>query len=68
LFWSGEEAQRLGLVDSFGDARTVARDNYGTDKLADYTIVDSLLNRWSRKLGASLASGFKTELLNRDFY
>lgn len=63
LFWSGEQAKTLGLVDEFGDSRHVAREVFGLEKLASYTIKDDILNRWSRKLGASAASGFMNEIM-----
>lgn len=62
LFWSGEEAKRLGLVDDFGDARYVAREKFAADKLVDYTMRTSLLEQFGQKFGASLSAGFASEL------
>ena len=56
LFWSGERAMELGLIDAFGDAGYVARDVIGTETLVDYTVRKSFLEQFSDQLGASLLS------------
>lgn len=37
LFWSGEEALRLGLVDALASERAVARDVIGAERRMDFT-------------------------------
>jgi protease-4 len=54
LFWSGERAMELGLIDGFGDAGYVAREVIGTERLVDYTVRKSFLEQFSEQLGASL--------------
>ena len=55
LFWSGEEAKNLGLIDDFGSADTVARDVIGVEKIVDYTIKPNVLDQFAKQLGASIA-------------
>ncbi len=56
LIWSGEQALELGLIDGLGSTRFVARDVIGAEELVDYTVKDSALDRFTKKLGASVAS------------
>ncbi|MBC3376767.1 S49 family peptidase [Pseudomonas sp. SWRI92] len=55
LVWSGEQALPLGLIDGLGSASFVARDVIGEKELVDFTIEESPFDRFSKKLGASIA-------------
>ncbi|MDN4545866.1 MULTISPECIES: S49 family peptidase [unclassified Pseudomonas] len=55
LVWSGEQALPLGLVDGLGSASSVARDVIGEKELVDFTVQESPFDRFSKKLGASVA-------------
>jgi len=55
LVWSGEQALPLGLIDGLGSASSVARDVIGEKELVDFTVQESPLDRFSKKLGASVA-------------
>ncbi|CAN1603056.1 S49 family peptidase [Pseudomonas sp. B21-028] len=55
LVWSGEQALSLGLIDGLGSASSVARDVIGEKELVDFTVEESPLDRFSKKLGASIA-------------
>ncbi|WP_341963207.1 signal peptide peptidase SppA [Pseudomonas sp. RC10] len=55
LVWTGEQAVGLGLVDGLGSASSVARDVIGEKKLVDYTVQESPFDRFSKKLGSSVA-------------
>lgn len=54
LFWSGEEAIKLGLVDELASASKVARDVIGAENIVDYTKRDSYLEQFARQMGASM--------------
>lgn len=56
LVWSGEQALDLGLVDGLGSSSYVAREVIGAKDLVDFTVEESPLDRFSKKLGASVAS------------
>ena len=64
LFWTGEEAKKLGLVDDFGSAGYVAREIIGAERIVDYTHEESLLDRFAKQIGIGLA---KTLQLNASF-
>ncbi|MDE1166379.1 MAG: S49 family peptidase [Pseudomonas sp.] len=55
LIWSGEQALQLGLIDGLGNASSVARDVIGEKELVDFTVQDSAFDRFSKKLGTSVA-------------
>ncbi|WP_434677531.1 signal peptide peptidase SppA [Pseudomonas sp. R1-18] len=55
LVWTGEQAVGLGLVDGLGSASHVAREVIGEKNIVDYTVQESPFDRFSKKLGASVA-------------
>ncbi|KAF0863734.1 signal peptide peptidase SppA [Pseudomonas sp. LD120] len=55
LVWSGEQALALGLIDGLGNTSSVARDVIGEKELVDFTVQESPFDRFSKKLGASVA-------------
>lgn len=65
LFWSGEEAKRLGLIDDFGDVRHVAREKMSLEKLVDYTQRTPWLESIGRRLGASISAGFSQQMWSK---
>ena len=67
LFWTGQEALRLGLIDEFGSVGSVARDVVGADTIIDYTPHQNLFGRVTRQLGVSIANSLKSSLLSDRF-
>ena len=65
LFWSGEEAKLLGLVDEFGSVDSVAREVIGAEKIVDYTILPSFFEQFSREFGVSVGQGVANVLGGR---
>lgn len=55
LVWTGEQAVGLGLVDGLGSSSYVARDVIGEKDIVDYTVQESPLDRFSKKIGSSVA-------------
>ncbi|WP_028694940.1 S49 family peptidase [Pseudomonas cremoricolorata] len=55
LVWSGEQAKALGLVDGLGSASYVAREVVGEKTLVDFTVQESPFDRFSKRIGASMA-------------
>jgi len=55
LFWSGEQALPLGLIDGLANSSTVARDMIGAETIVDYTLRPDYLDRFAGKLGASIS-------------
>ena len=55
LFWTGEEALKLGLIDGLASPGEVARKEFKQEKIVDYTVQEGLLEQLSRKLGSAAA-------------
>jgi len=58
LFWSGEEAKKIGLIDGFGSSSYVAREIIGAEDIVDFTPKEDLFKRLSKKLGVGMAEAF----------
>jgi protease-4 len=54
LFWTGEQALELGLVDGFGSASYVAREVVGVEDIQDYTFRDDVFQRFAKRLGSAM--------------
>jgi protease-4 len=52
LFWSGEEAKQMGLIDDFGNSSYVAREVIGFEEMVDYTPEQDVWERLAERLGA----------------
>ena len=57
LFWTGEEAKTLGLVDEFGSVTSVARDVIGYEKVVDYTYERNFWEQLAREFGVAVGTG-----------
>lgn len=55
LFWNGEESIKLGLADAQGSAEYVAREVIKQAEIVDFTYQDTVVDRFAKKLGASMA-------------
>ncbi len=55
LFWTGEQATDLGLVDELGSAGYVAREVIGAEDIVDYTPEQDLLDRLVQRFGVAMA-------------
>lgn len=55
LFWTGEEAKSLGLIDEFGSSSYVAREVIGAEEIVDFTPKEEVWDRFASKLGAGAA-------------
>lgn len=62
LFWTGDEAREMGLVDALGSAGDVAREVFGAEEIVDFTYREGVLNRFARELGVALANRVVTLL------
>lgn len=57
LFWDGQQALALGLVDHLGNVDQVARDVVKAEDVVDYTPHDNVAERLVKKFGASIGAG-----------
>ena len=54
LFWSGEQAIKLGLADGYGTLDSVARDVVKAEDIVDYTRQDNVAERLAKRFGAAM--------------
>ena len=57
LFWTGEQAVKLGLADGLGSLDQVARDVVGASEVVDYTRRENVAERLAKRFGASVGAG-----------
>jgi protease IV len=62
LIWTGSKAIQNGLVDAVGSVDSVARDVIKADDLVDYTVEESALDKFTRRLGAQFGAGVMQSL------
>jgi protease-4 len=60
--WSGEKSVELGLVDALGSSSYVAREILGEEKIVDYTIRPTFIDRFAERLGASMGKSIAVSL------
>lgn len=63
LFWTGEEALKLGLVDEFGSTSFVAREVIGAEDIIDFTRHEGVVDRFARRLGGAMTKSLSSEIL-----
>jgi protease-4 len=57
LFWNGQQAIEIGLVDKLGSLDFVAREVIGAEDIVDYTARENLAERLAKRFGASVGAG-----------
>lgn len=63
LFWSGEKAKELGLIDDYASAGTLVRAVFNDAKVIDYTEKQNLMDRLAKRFGAEVSQGVQSALL-----
>lgn len=54
LFWTGSQSVELGLIDGLGSVDYVAKQVIGVEKMIDYTVEKSFLERFSTSIGQTM--------------
>jgi protease-4 len=57
LFWNGEKALQLGLIDHLGSLDQVAREVVMAEEIVDYTPKENVAERLAKRFGASIGAG-----------
>jgi len=65
LFWTGDDAVKLGLVDELGSTSYVAREVIGAEEIVDYTYRENVFDRFARRIGTTMAQTMSAEILGR---
>jgi len=67
LFWNGESAYKLGLIDGFGTVSSIAKDVIGYKKVIDFTTYETFADRFAKKLGAGIGSVLHSQIINKNY-
>ena len=65
LFWTGETAVKLGLVDEIASASHVAREVIGADKIVDFSYRENWLDKFAGGLGSAMMNTLKAWLFGQ---
>ena len=57
LFWNGQQALEMGLIDHLGNLDYVAREVVKAETVIDYTPKENLAERLARRFGTSIGAG-----------
>lgn len=57
LFWNGEQALEMGLIDHLGNLDYVAREVVKAEDVIDYTPKENVAERLAKRFGASIGAG-----------
>ena len=57
LFWSGEQALTMGLIDHLGNLDFVAREVVKAEEVVDYTPKENVAERLAKRFGAAIGAG-----------
>ena len=57
LFWNGEQALKMGLIDHLGNLDYVAREIVKAEEVIDYTPKENVAERLAKRFGASIGAG-----------
>lgn len=68
LVWSGEQALALGLIDGLASSSQLAREQWNTEKLVDYTRRLHPWDEFVRKFGVSFGKGVATIFTEQSFH
>ena len=56
LFWNGEQALKMGLIDHLGNLDYVAREIVKAEEVIDYTPKENVAERLAKRFGASIGA------------
>ena len=57
LFWTGEQAVKLGLADDLANLATVAREVVKAEDIIDYTRRENVAEKLAKRFGAAMGEG-----------
>ncbi|MQX54262.1 signal peptide peptidase SppA [Alcanivorax sediminis] len=62
LFWTGERAETMGLVDGLKSPGDVARDVVGIEDMVNYSVGRSPFEEFVRRFGVSIGEGVASQI------
>lgn len=62
-YWIGSDAVKLGLIDGYGTVDSVARDQFKSENIVDFTPDNDPLDKISKKFGVEIVDSAKQAIL-----
>lgn len=66
-YWIGEDALKLGLIDGYATVDSLARDQFKTDNVVDFTDDDNSWDKIAKKFGTDLVDSAKSAVTAPQF-
>ncbi len=66
-YWIGSDALKLGLIDGYGTASSIAREQFKSENLVDFTPAQDPIDRISKKFGVGLVDSAKQAVISSGF-
>ena len=66
-YWIGKDGLKLGLIDGYATVDSIARDQFKTDNVVDFTIDEDNWDRLAKKFGADLVEAAKQAVTLPEF-
>ena len=66
-YWIGVEAIKLGLIDGYGTVDGIARDNFKTDNVVDFTYKEDSIDKFMKKFGDDVVDSAKQLVVSPNF-
>lgn len=66
-YWLGQDATKLGLIDGYGTVASVARDQFKSENIVDFTPAQDTLDKLSKKFGVGLVDSARQAVLSSGF-
>lgn len=67
LFWTGDQAKDMGLVDEFGSTSYVAREVIKAEEIVDFSFRENVFDRFARRFGSAMGETMSLRLLDQKF-
>lgn len=58
-YWVGDQSLKLGLIDGYGSVDSVAREQFQSDNIVDFTKKSDAFDKISKKFGVTLSDSVK---------
>ena len=66
-YWVGQDALKLGLIDGYSTVDILARKEYNTDNVVDFTPEHDAIDKITKKLGVSLVDSAQQAVSSASF-
>lgn len=66
-YWLGEDGLKLGLIDGYASVNSLARDQFKTENVVDFTVNEDSWDKLVKKFGTDVMDSARQAVLNAEF-